>query len=213
MFTNRQEVGRKLAEKLHTYTDTDAVVLALPRGGVPVGYEVAKSLHLPLDIVVTRKVGHPLHPEVAVCATEEHGLVLCDQGAIQQIDKNWLQKEIQNQMAEAKRRSTVYRSGRDPLPLTDKTVILVDDGIATGLTMQLAVELIKKQNPKKVVVAVPVASTDAVQRLQELADEVVTLLPPENFLGSVGAHYVAFDQTSDEEVIQALESLHQNNNT
>lgn len=207
MFADRREAGKQLAAKLARHKSADAVVLALPRGGVVVGYEVARALGLPLDIVAARKIGHPSSPEYAIGAVDESGEALFNDAEALKADARWLEEETEREQKEAKRRARVYRAGRAPLPLAGKTAILVDDGIATGLTMRLAARAVKKQGAKKIIVAAPVAPEDSLRALKdEGADETIVLEPPEDFLGAVGAHYAIFDQTKDDEVIRLLSS-------
>ena len=203
MFKDRKDAGKRLAERLARYRGKDAVVLTLPRGGVVVGYEVAKALRLPLDIVVARKVGHPADPEYAICAVDEKGTLLCDKEAIV-VDQQWLKKEIERQRKEALRRVRTYRGERKPEAIAGKIAILVDDGIATGLTMRLAVAAVKAQHPSRIVVAVPVAPGSAVLEFRKEAEVVVG--DGEAFRGSVGAHYEAFEQVGDSEVIRLLQT-------
>ena len=205
MFQDRKSAGRQLAEKLEPYKGTHAVVLALPRGGVVTGYEVSRTLGLPLDIVAVRKIGHPTNSEYAIGAVDEHGTTLLNEAETKTVDQSWLKKETERQKAEAQRRSRTYRAGKKPAALGGKVVIIVDDGIATGLTMRLAVRSVKSQKPEKIVVAVPVAPTGSARALKsEGADEIVVLEPPEEFMGAVGAHYVVFEQVADEEVIKLM---------
>ena len=157
MFKDRKEAGQLLAKALAKYKNDRVVVLALPRGGVVVGYEVARALKFPLDIIVTRKIGHPDNPEYAICAVDEKGLLLCNEAEAKSVDPSWLREEIAGQKKEAERRVTLYRGKRKMEEIGDKVAIIIDDGIATGLTMRLAVRAIKIQNPKKIIVAVPVA--------------------------------------------------------
>ena len=207
MFKNREDAGKQLAEKLTSYKQEEAVILALPRGGVVLAYEIARAFKLPLDIVVVRKIGHPLSPEYAIGAVDENGTILLTESETVHIDQGWLKGEIARQKAEAKRRSLVYRGARKPPVLQGKTVILVDDGIATGLSMQLAIRAVKKQRPKKVIVAVPVAAAESLRVLKEEgADDVILLQPVEEFMGSVGAHYEEFEQVMDDQVIRLLHS-------
>lgn len=209
MFKDREEAGKKLAEKLAAYAKKDAVVLALPRGGVVTGYEIANTLSLPLDIIAVRKVGHPSEPEYAVGAVDESGASLLNEEETELIPAALLQKEIAKETVEAKRRASVYRGSKMPADFAGKIVILADDGIATGLTMRLAVRSVKKQNPKRIIVAVPVAPFEALRGLREEgADEVVVLEPPEAFEGAVGSHYLSFDQVEDAEVMKLLHSAH-----
>lgn len=193
-FHDRTHAGQLLGSMLAPYRDaTNAVVIALPRGGVPVGAEVARALHLPLHILVVRKIGHPWNPEVAVGAVSEFGIVIGD---------NTQTKTISEEYHETHRRRELYEPTGLP-SLQDNTVILVDDGIATGFTMQLAVEEVRRLGAQRVVVAVPVSSQEAATTLRSLADEFVTLNIPEFFSG-VGAHYDTFPQTSDKEVVALL---------
>ncbi|MEK7087870.1 MAG: phosphoribosyltransferase family protein [Patescibacteria group bacterium] len=207
MFANREDAGRQLAERLERYRGEDAVVLALPRGGVVVGYEIARVLHCPLDIIAVRKIGHPNNPEYAICATDEKGTLLCNEEEWKRVDKRWLTEETERERREAARRLKVYRGDKKPTELGGKTAIITDDGIATGLTMRLAVAAVKAQAPKRIVVAVPVAPAEVVRDLSREIDELIVLLPPEEFLGAVGAHYAAFEQVQDAEVIRLLRSL------
>ena len=207
MFKNRNDAGRQLAKKLEKYRLSDSVVLALPRGGVVTGYEVARELKLPIDIVAVRKIGHPENPEYAIGAVDEYGMTLWNDPEIMEFDRAWLKEEVRKQQAEALRRAQLYRGRRKPCALRDKTVILADDGIATGLTMRLAVRVVKAQKPKQVVVAVPVAPLESVRVLKEEGVNVVVLEPPEGYLGAVGAHYVQFEQTEDDEVTRLLRSV------
>ncbi|MBI5470021.1 phosphoribosyl transferase [Candidatus Kaiserbacteria bacterium] len=204
IFKNRSEAGELLAERLSKYRGKKAVVLALPRGGVPVGYEIAKILKLALDIIPIRKIGHPLSPEFAIGAIDEHGHTIFDETETSRIDPALLEAEKKREGAEAKRRAILYRRGRPPLPLTGKIAILVDDGIATGLTMKLAVMAARKKDAKSIIIAVPVSPREAVTELEDMGADVVTLEPPEDFLGAVGEHYIEFDQVTDTAVISLL---------
>ena len=204
MFEDRADAGRKLAEALREYAGKEAVVLALPRGGVVTGYEVGKALGLPLDIVSIRKIGYPGNPEYAIGAVDEKGTVILSEEVTASIDQAWLRAEIERQKSEAKRRSLVYRGERKPTDIAGKIAIIVDDGIATGLTMRLAVRVVKAQKPQAIIVAVPVAPPESIRMLKDEGANVVVLEPPENFLGAVGAHYMRFEQVEDAEVIKLL---------
>lgn len=208
MFNNRHEAGVMLAEKLVAYRGTGAIVLGLPRGGVVVAHALARALDLPLDIVVARKIGHPNNPEYAIGVVDGRGTTILNEAEAAAIDPGWLKDEIAWQRAEAKRRVETYRGERKPLTLKGKTVIITDDGIATGLTMRLAVRAVYAHKPKRIIVAVPVAPEDVEGKLRaEGADELITLVQPEEFLGAVGAHYISFLQTTDGEVIKLLHTL------
>ncbi len=204
MFRDRKDAGMQLAHELKAYRGTDAVVLALPRGGVVVGERIAHELGLLLDIVVARKVGHPTNPEYAICAVDERGTRLCNEAETKRVDKKWLNQAILSEQKEAERRITLYRGKRAAASLTDKTAIIVDDGIATGLTMRLAIKAVKEQKPTRIVVAVPVIPSDVAMKIKREADELVVLEPPEDFLGAVGAHYEHFDQIEDAEVVHLM---------
>ncbi len=204
MFRDRKDAGLQLAKKLAKYRAGNAIVLALPRGGVVAGYEIARALELPLDIAVVRKVGHPLSPEYAICAVDERGTLLCNEQEAASGDRAWLKAEIERQKREALRRIAVYRGKREPISLAGKIAIIVDDGVATGLTIRLAIASVKVQKPARAIVAVPVVSAEAARDIMQTADQFVFLEPPEDFLGAVGAHYEEFEQVGDGEVIQLL---------
>ena len=207
MFNDRAEAGRVLAEQLRHYAGRpDVIVLALPRGGVPVAYEVARALHAPLDIFVVRKLGIPGHEELAMGAVATGGVrVLNDQvvkglsipGFVIDAVANW-------ELLELERRERLYRGNRPPPEVRGKTVILVDDGLATGSTMLAAVQALRKLGPASIVVAVPVASPDTCQLLKEYVDETVCPATPEPFY-AVGLWYRDFSQTTDEEVRELLQ--------
>lgn len=204
-FKDRVEAGRKLAEALRKYKGEDAVIYALPRGGVVLGYEIARDLDAPLDLVITRKIGYPGNEECAVCAVAEDGDMICDPSVGPLLDKEWLRQQAEKEMQEARRRREVYLKDRKPLSADGRIAIIVDDGIATGLTILLAIGEIKHQNPKKVVVAAPVTSKDACERIREEADELVALAVPAYF-NAVGAYYKSFPQLDDGEVIRLMEA-------
>jgi predicted phosphoribosyltransferase len=206
LFRDRSEAGRLLAARLAPYADRpDILVLALPRGGVPVGHEVARALHVPMDVFIVRKLGVPGHEELAMGAVATGGVrVLNDQvvaglsipGYVIDAVAKWEQQELE-------RRERLYRGNRPPPDVRGKTVILVDDGLATGSTMLAAARALRQQGPSKIVVAVPVASRDTCELLKEEVDEVVCAATPEPFY-AVGLWYQDFSQTSDEEVRELL---------
>ena len=183
----------------------NTIILALPRGGVIVGYEVAKILNLPLDIVVPRKIGAPANPEFAIGAITETGVGIFEEMAIGAygITESYLQNEIKKEKAEAERRLKLYRGTRAPLDLKNKTVIIVDDGLATGLTMRAAVKTVKILGAAKIIVAIPVTSPEAAELVKKEVDEIIYLEAPA-FFGAVGSFYEEFGQTTDEEVIELL---------
>jgi len=204
-FINRKDAGNQLAKKLTEYRGKDAVILALPRGGVVIGYEIARTLNLPLDIVVVRKIGHPDNSEYAICAVDEKGSLLCDEAKVGPVNRHWLNEEILRQKKEALRRIKLYRGEKKPTELNGKTVIIVDDGIATGLTIRAAVRIVRKENPSGLVIAVPIAPREVTEELSEEGRiPVVTLDDGQDYLGAVGAYYDDFPQVSDGEVVELL---------
>lgn len=205
-FQDRQEAGKILADTLEKYRGQSCIVYALPRGGVVVAREVASSLNAPLDLIIPRKVGHPTSPEYAVCAVGESGYLLCHDVA-KNLDQEWLAQAVEREKQEARRRREVYLGQNSPVSPHNKTAIIVDDGIATGLTMKVAIHDIKSQQPKKIVIAVPVAPSDTIEQLRNQVDEVICLSSvPAGYFGAVGAYYENFDQVSDQEVIALLHS-------
>lgn len=209
IFKNRQDAGQKLAETLQNYKNApNTIVLALPRGGVVVGYEIAKALNLPLDIVVPRKIGAPGNPEYAIGAIAETGDAILSEEEVRYVKKEWLKQAMEEEKKEAQRRLITYRPGPPP-DLKNKTVILVDDGVATGFTMRAAVASIKARQPAKIIVAVPHGAQDSLEKIKSEADEVVCLYSPAAYW-AVGAHYEEFPQTSDEEVIELLKKIGNN---
>jgi putative phosphoribosyl transferase len=205
-FRNRTEAGRILARSLEDYADRDdVIVLALPRGGVPVGYEVAKALGAPLDVFVVRKVGVPGHEELAMGAIASGGLLVLDERVVQAlgISRQEVERTVAAELRELERRETAYRGDRDPPELEGKTVILVDDGLATGSTMRAAALAVRQLRPARIVVAVPVASPETCDEFREEVDEVVCGLTPRPFR-SVGQWYDDFSQTTDDEVRELL---------
>lgn len=212
MFRDRIDAGRQLAAALKAYKDKkDVIVIALPRGGVVVGAEVSWALGAPLDIVVPRKIGAPGNEEFAIGAIAETGEGIFNDAVIATygISKDSIAEAVAKERAEAERRMRVYRGNRPPLDLHGKVVLLVDDGIATGLTMKAAVASARKRDAERIVVAVPVGAPDSIDELKKIVDTVVCLHAPE-FFGAVGQFYEHFDQTTDEEVIEKLKLKNQN---
>lgn len=207
-FKNRQEAGIKLAEKLGEYRGKDAVVYAMPRGGVVLAFEIARKISAPLDLVITRKIGHPHNPEYAVCAIAEDGSMLCNEMEKASLNPEWLAEQARKEQQEARRRRKAYLAGAPHISAAGKTAILVDDGIATGLTIRAAIRSLKKENPKELIVAVPVAPHDTVEILRKEADKVIVLEDAIIYLGAVGAYYREFFQVTDEEVIDIMKQAH-----
>lgn len=205
-FKDRDEAGRKLAAALSKFKNKDAVVYAMPRGGVPLGAIVAESLGVPLDLVIVRKVGHPLFPEYAVCAVTESGERLCNEAELGVIGKEQLEALASAEAAEAGRRRLVYLDGRERVSPEGKVAIVVDDGVATGLTLRLALKEIRRNKPKTLVAAVPVIPKDVAAAVRKEADELVVLDIPAFYLGAVGAYYDDFPQLNDEEVKKIMKT-------
>lgn len=199
MFYDRYEAGRRLAEGLKKY-EKEAVVVAIPRGGVLVGKEIAERLGCPLDLVIVRKVGHPFNPEYALCAVSETGEI-CNEIEAEEVDRKWLAEAKKEARDEAERRRKLYLGERKRQKMAGKTVILTDDGIATGMTYLMAVEEIRKMRPKRIVAALPVMPSEFEERLRKAVDEIVCLSIDKNYLGAVGAYYSNFPQVTDEEVM------------
>ena len=205
-FRNRADAGRRLADRLRAYQDMDdAIVLGLPRGGVPVAAVIASSLGLPLDVLIVRKLGVPGYEEVAFGAIASGGIEVLNPSVIRSahVDDLAIERIRREQTQELDRRELAYRGDRPDLQLAGRTVIVVDDGTATGATMRAAVEALQGANPKKIVVAVGVAPPDVKKQLEESADEVTAVFTPRNFM-AVGAWFDDFDQTSDAEVVALL---------
>ncbi|QHS55340.1 phosphoribosyltransferase [Mucilaginibacter sp. 14171R-50] len=204
MFRDRTAAGHLLADKLSAYKKESGVVLAVPRGGVPVAYHVAKELRFPLDIVLIKKIGHPNGKEYAIGAASLTDYVVIPQQGVSQA---YLEQEltgIRRRLAEMRKK---FQGDAEPVDIKGKTVIVIDDGAATGHTLLRTLELIKKSRPAKVVVAIPVASAPAIKLLKDEADEVIACLVPPDFYG-VGAYYDNFDEVSDDEVSFYLDKLH-----
>ncbi|MGO9513175.1 MAG: phosphoribosyltransferase [Steroidobacteraceae bacterium] len=208
-FADRIDAGRRLAHALQGYLGRkDVTVIGLPRGGVPVAYEVARSLQLPLDVLVVRKLGVPGHEELAMGAIASGGVVVSNPEVLRWLGKpEILMKEsLAGAKAELERREQAYRKNRPPLHLTGQTVIVIDDGAATGATMQAAVRALRSMNVIHIVVALPVAARESCAALEKEADEVICLLTPDPF-DSVGRWYDSFDQTTDVQVEGLLRAV------
>lgn len=205
-FKNRVDAGRQLAVRLNEYAGrSDVIVLGLPRGGVPVAFEVASRLGLPLDVFVVRKLGVPGHTELAMGAVASGGVEVLSEDLIRAfgIPRALIRQVAVRERLELERLDRLFRGHREPPIVRGRTIILVDDGLATGATMEAAVTALRAQAPERVVVAVPVGALDSCERMRDLADSVVCLETPEPF-NAVGLWYQEFGQTSDEEVAQLL---------
>ncbi len=207
IFRDRHDAGRRLAAELLHLRDQRPVVLALPRGGVPIGREIASALNAPLDLVLVRKIGAPDMPELAVGAIVDGERLekVIDQDIVAElaVPQSYLDKEIASQADEIERRRKIYFKDRAPVPLAQCSAIVVDDGIATGATMRAALLAIRRRQPSRLVLAVPVAPARTIERLRAEADEVVCLSTPEDFF-AIGQFYKDFHQVSDDEVLSYL---------
>jgi predicted phosphoribosyltransferase len=202
IYKNRIDAGRQLAAKLKKYANKpDVIVLALPRGGVPVGYEVAKALGVPLDVFLVRKLGVPGREELAMGAIASGGVRVINQDVVRELNipANWIDMAAADEMPELRRREQAYRDARPFPDVSGKTVILVDDGLATGATMRAAVAALRRMAPDQIVVAVPVGARETCDEFRDVADEVVCAQTPDPFW-AVGSWYRDFEQTTDEEV-------------
>lgn len=207
LFENRVDAGKKLAKELSEYANRpDVLILALPRGGVPVAFEVAKELNLDIDIFLVRKLGVPGNEELAMGAIASEDIRVLNEDIISsfQIPDRVVATVAANELRELQRRERAYRGDRPKPDINGKTVILIDDGLATGATMRAAVEALKIKNPAKIVVAVPTAAADTCMFFKERVDEIICVATPEPFYG-VGAWYGDFSQTTDEEVCKLLD--------
>jgi len=211
MFKDRIDAGTQLAEKLLALKSQNVVVLAIPRGGLPLGAIVAKALNAPLDVALTKKIGHPYNKEYAIGAVSLENIILSDAIGV---TKGYIEEETTRLRKKLKERHNQYYKNNEPQNIKDKTVIIIDDGIATGNTILVTIELVKMQNPNKIVVAVPVAPPSTVRKLENApeVDEVICLVTPFNF-HAVGQFYEEFYQVSDQEAIQLLEESNENIST
>ncbi len=209
MFKDRKDAGAQLAERLKEYIgQKNMLVLALPRGGVVTGVEIANRLKAPLDVLIVRKIGHPGQPELAVGAISETGSIVYNEDVVASagVTREYLRGEAARQREETARRQRLYRGGQKLVNLRGKTIILVDDGVATGATMKAAVETLKRQQVGKLVVAVPVAPPETAAELQKMVDVFVCLAMPEDFF-SVGSYYEDFMQVTDADVTMFLRNF------
>jgi predicted phosphoribosyltransferase len=206
LFRDRLDAGQRLAQRLESFRDASPVVFAIPRGGVPVGAEIARGLDAELDVVVARKLGAPFHAELAIGAVAADGERFLNQDIISQlgVDEAYLDQITKEQREEAERREQRFRGGRPPVRLKGRTALLVDDGLATGATMHAAARSLRKREPDRLVVAVPVGSREACWALLKDADEVVCLAQPDPFY-AIGLYYEHFEQVEDTEVLRLLE--------
>ncbi|ACA60711.1 phosphoribosyltransferase [Candidatus Desulforudis audaxviator] len=207
MFRDRVDAGRRLAARLAEEDLSGGLVLGIPRGGVVVAAAVAAELALPLDIIVPRKIGAPRNPELAVGAVTQDGTVIYNDRLLQRLmlRADDLEGQVQQEIKEIERRMTLYRGSRVPPELAGRTVILIDDGIATGYTVLAALRSLRRAGPRRIILAVPVAPPETLERLKPEVDRIVCLEAPDDFY-AVGQFYLHFDQNSDQEVIDLLQA-------
>lgn len=200
LLNDRKEAGILLSERLKKYQNSNTIILAVPRGGVPVGYEIAKRLHLPMDIVLSKKIGHPNNKEYAIGAVSMNSMTLKEHPEVPQ---RYIEDEVIRLRKLLKEKYELYMGNREPIDIRGKNVIVVDDGIATGNTLLASISMLRKKEPAKIIVAVPVLPADVIPVFQRNADEFVYLIAAKYFRG-VGGFYEQFDQVEDEEVIRML---------
>ncbi|MGM9987970.1 MAG: phosphoribosyltransferase [Bacillaceae bacterium] len=210
-FETREEAGELLAAKLEPFKDEDILILVVPRGGMPVAYPCIKKLNCPYDFLIPRKIGAPLQPEFAIGAVAMDGTYMVNEQYVQMfgVSPQYIQREVGKELAEMKERMRKYRGNDEPLQTENKTVIIIDDGIATGYTLMAGIKSLQKHNPKKIILAIPVGPPDTVEIFKQEIDGVICLYSPEEF-GAVGAHYRDFHQVSDEELHIYIDKLKEN---
>jgi predicted phosphoribosyltransferase len=207
IFNDRYDAAMQLVGKLEKYRGKNGIVLAVPRGGVPVGYVIAKELGLPLEIILSKKIGHPQNPEFAIGSVTLQGAVVNDN--VRDVDMDYIHHAADKILLDLKRKFKLYMGDHKPADLKNKTVIIVDDGVATGSTIKATIYALRKNNPKEIIIAVPVSPPETARQFSELADEFICLHTPSDFYG-VGQFYDDFRQVSDEEVIQHLKEINSN---
>lgn len=208
MFLDRKDASEKLSQSLEKFKDEDVIVLAVPRGGLPIAYDTIKSFGLKWDLIIPRKIGAPHNKEVAIGAVSVDGSYFINDHYVEMLDisQDYIEKEVIDQINEIKRRMKEYR-GKDTFPdVKDKTAIIIDDGIATGFTILAVVKAVKKQGAKKIILAIPVGPRETIEEFKELVDEVICLYIPDDFY-AVGSYYLDFKQVTDEEVFRIIKEL------
>jgi putative phosphoribosyl transferase len=208
-FVDRKDAGQQLADKLAQYEGKNTVVIAIPRGGVVIGKEIADALHAPLSVVLVRKISHPYHAEYAIGAISEKGTPIYNQHELADVGPAWLEEAEESARQMIKRRREIYFGKTYKRPsLKGKTVVIVDDGMATGLSMQAAVQALEGEGTAHIIIAVPAASPLSYATLKDKVEDIVVLENPNNFMGAVGEHYINFEQVSDDEVHAILKAKH-----
>ena len=215
MFFDRHEAGASLAKKLRQYRNRNVVLYALPKGGVPVGYEIAKALNVPLDLLIVQKIGHPISRDYGICAVTEDGDRIEDECGLCGLSDEWLNTEISRKLQEAARQRFIYKNNQPAVSAEDKIAIIVDDGMATGITIRAAVQAIAKEWPEQIVVATPVGPHDVIKELKSSVDAVIVELDDREFLGTVDSYYENYAEVTDLQVVSLLAAANQrfiNNN-
>lgn len=200
LYKNRYDASLKLIPFLEKYQNTDSVILAVPRGGVPLGYSIARILNLPLDLLLAKKIGHPFNKELAIGAVTIEDEITDD---YPYISSDYFNEQIQKIRESLIKSYKKFSGDRTPIDLKNKTIIIIDDGIATGNTLLSAINMIRKKVPKKIIVAVPVAPTDSAKKISDQVDEFICPLVTDSFIG-VGGYYLDFSQVTDEEVVSLM---------
>ncbi|GAA0357020.1 phosphoribosyltransferase family protein [Alkalibacterium iburiense] len=210
-FFDRSDAGEQLADVIELETTLNTVVLALPRGGIPLGLIIVDRFHVPFDVAMSKKIGHPSHSEYAIGAVSEEGEPILNTTEVTGLNNEWLENEVNAIRRKMESRRQQYSAYLEKIPIKNKTVVIVDDGIATGMTMKAAIQSAYSLEAKKVIVAVPVIPKDTYEELKQLADEVVAVEVPRAFLGAVGAYYRHFPQIEDDQVLELLENYQKKN--
>jgi putative phosphoribosyl transferase len=208
IYTDRNDASLKLISLLEKFKNSNCVILAVPRGGVPIGYNIARKFHFPMDLLLTKKIGHPLNKEVAIGAVSLENEIVDN---YPYINIGYIENEILEIKESLKKRYEKFVGDRTPVDLKNKIVIIIDDGIATGNTLLAAIKMIRGKLPKKIVVAVPIAPTDAAKKISNQVDEFICPIITDNFIG-VGGYYMNFSQVSDEEVVQLMNKINSSEN-
>ena len=201
MFNNREDAALKLADKLEKFKNTDGVILAIPRGGVPIGFAIAKKLNLPLEIIMSKKIGHPLNPEYAIGSVTMHNVIINENN--KDVSKEYIQNEHLKILNKLKEKYKIFMGEKNQTNFKNKTLIIVDDGIATGNTIIAAIEDIKQNKPKEIIIATPVAPKNVASKLSKLVNEFICLELPIEFM-AIGQFYNNFSQVTDEEVVELI---------
>lgn len=204
MFFDRRSAGVKLAQQLREYKGREVVVYALPKGGVPVAYEIAKELNQPLDIVIVQKICHPISRDYGICAIAETGETVCYETGLCGLDGSWQNFEMYMKQQEAKRQRALYALNQPSRSAENKVAVLVDDGIATGITMKAAIQAIQSDWPEKIIVATPVAPHDTIREIKSLVDQVIVIKDDHEYRGKTSAYFVEYNPVTDFEVVSLL---------